>query len=220
MLFQLLIMALPWRMRRRLLVWRYHWHIDPSAHIGMSIILAKEVELCRNSRILSFVLCRRIDRLYLGEDAGIASLTFITGYPTGENSAFSHLSDRHCELVLERSSGITSRHYVDCNGGIYVGAFTTIAGVRSQILTHSIDVYRNRQDAKPVRFGRYCFVGTGCIILPGAVLPDYCILGAGSVLNKSYTDGGMLYAGVPAIPRKALDVEEIPYFHRIEHNVE
>ena len=220
MVFQLLIMLLPWKLRRALLSWRYGWSIDKSARIGKSLIFAKCVVMGANSRIHDMVFCRRIDRLVMGCDSGIASLTFITGISSAGTKMYGHVKDRRCELVLGRSAGITSRHYVDCNGGVYVGDFSTVAGIRTQILTHSIDIYGNRQDAKPIKIGKYCFIGTGCILLPGSQLPDYSVLGAGSVLTKFLDQPGVLYAGAPARAVKKFNVAEVPYFHREKHFVD
>lgn len=220
MIFQLLIMFLPWSIRRRLLIWRYGYEIDSTARIGKSIILACHLKMAPKSRIHSGVICKGIDLLAMGEDSGIASLTFITGFSVNGCRHFRHVQNRKCELVLGKSAGITSRHYVDCNGGVYIGDFTTVAGIRTQILTHSIDVYNNRQDAKPIKIGKYCFLGTGCILLPGSELPDYSILGAGAVLTKAHTKVGCLYAGSPAKEVKELEVDVIPYFKRDKHVVD
>ena len=219
MFFQIIIMLIPWRLRRKLLVWRYGWEIDPSARIGKSILLPRKLKMGPKSRIHTGVICKGIDLLEMGEDSGIASFTYITGFSTADKRWYKHIPDRKCELVLGKSAGITSRHFVDCKGGVYIGDFTTVTGIRSQILTHSIDVYNNRQDAKHVKIGRYCFLGTGCILLPGCELPDYSILGAGSVLTKKLDRAGCLYAGSPATFVKELDVEKIPYFHRTKHVV-
>ncbi len=122
-------------------------------------------------------------------------------------------------MILGRSAGITSRHYIDCNGGVYIGDFSTIAGIRTQVLTHTIDIYENRQTVKPVKVGKYCFVGTGSILLPGSLLPDYSVLGAGSVLTRKNSESGCVYAGAPAKIVKRLNIESIPYFHREKHFV-
>lgn len=219
MVFQFILWFLPWRVRRCLLQWKYGWRLDPTSYIGKSIILARMVVMGSYSRIHSGVFCKRIDLIDMGEDSGIATFTYITGFSTVGNRYFKHVIDRRCELVLGKSAGITSRHYIDCNGGCYIGDFSTVAGIRSQILTHSIDIYHNRQDAKPVKIGQYCFVGTGCILLPGSVLPDYSVLGAGSVLTKSYDVEGVVYAGSPAKPMKSIDVSTTKYFHRKKHVV-
>ena len=219
MLFQLILFLFPWPFRRRLLMWRYGWEIDPSARIGKSILLPRKLKMGPKSRIHNLVFCKRIDLIDMGEDSGIATGTYITGFATDDKRFFQHRENRKCELVLGRSAGVTSRHFIDCNGGVYIGDFTTVAGIRTQILTHSIDVYTNRGDVKPIRIGKYCFVGTGCILLPGSELPDYCVLGAGAVLTKKLDKPGCLYAGSPARFMKELDIDSIPYFHRERHVV-
>ena len=95
-----------------------------------------------------------------------------------------------------------------------IGAFTTFAGFQSQILSHSIDLAASRQSSQPVTIGEYCFVGTNCVLLGGAVLPDRSVLGAKSLLNKAFTDTGYLYGGVPAKPLQPLPVADTAYFHR------
>ena len=116
-------------------------------------------------------------------------------------------------LLLGTHSAITSRHLLDCTNTVSIGPFTTIAGFRSQILTHSIDLAVNRQNSAEVKIGAYCFVGTGCIVLPGASLPDYCVLGAGAVLNQPVSESHTLYAGVPAHAVKKLPADS-GYFNR------
>lgn len=220
MLAQILLWIFPWAIRRKLLIKIFGFDIHPSARIGKSIIMAKHLKMDAKSRIHNLVFCKCIDRLEMGEDSGIATMTYITGFSVECSNLFASSRDRRCELILGRSAGITSRHFVDCNGGVYIGDFTTVAGIRSQILTHSIDIYTNSQIAKPIRIGKYCFIGTGCIMLPGSSLPDYSVLGGGSVLVKSYDEAGWLYAGSPARPIKKLNVSEIPYFKRSKHVVD
>jgi carbonic anhydrase/acetyltransferase-like protein (isoleucine patch superfamily) len=56
-------------------------------------------------------------------------------------------------------------------------------------------------------------VSTACTVLGGASLPDYCVLGAHSLLNKAFSDTHRLYAGVPAEPRREL-ATDLGYFKR------
>jgi len=217
---QVLLFALPWPIRRRVLNTLFGYHIHPTAKVGFSLILARRLEMADRSRIHHLVCCKGIDKLELGVDSGIASLTYITGFSTRDDRYFKGNPNRLCELVMGRSSGITSRHFIDCNGGVYIGDFTTVAGLRTQILTHSINVYANRQQTSPVRIGNYCFLGTGCIILPGAALPDYSILGGGAVLTKAFTESHTLYAGNPARPIKKLNHDTTQYFKRTKHVVD
>jgi carbonic anhydrase/acetyltransferase-like protein (isoleucine patch superfamily) len=64
-----------------------------------------------------------------------------------------------------------------------------------------------------VRIGRYCFVGTGSVLLKGSELPDCSVLAAGSSLSHAFDEAFMLYSGVPAKPVKPLD-RDAEYFRR------
>jgi acetyltransferase-like isoleucine patch superfamily enzyme len=102
---------------------------------------------------------------------------------------------------------------IDCTESIQVGAFATVAGFRSQLLTHSIDIERAQQRAAPIRIGQYCFVGTDCVLLGGSALPDYSVLGAKSLLNSKFDEPYGLYGGVPASRVKTLS-QQTAYFTR------
>lgn len=205
-ILQVLMFVLPWSLQRRALNLLFGYRIDRTARIGLSIVLAEHLEMAEGSRIKHGVVCKNIDRLSLGPDSGITSVTFITGFSTRNARVFGSSPGRRCELQLGRGAGITCRQFIDCNGGVCIGDYATIA-------------YSNRQEARPVHIGRYCFVGTSCIILAGSVLPDYCVLGAGAVLNKAFTETHALYAGNPAVFRKKLDPETTLYFHRTTSDV-
>ena len=193
-------------------LWGYKIH--KTAHIGFSLIMPISLEMGAMCKIGNFTVCRRIDRLIMSDGSGMGSFHLITGIPTENKRHFQHVENRKCEMVLGKCVGIPSRKFFDCNGGIYIDDYTTVAGQWTQFLTHSIDIYNARQDAKPIHIGKYCFVGTGCILLPGASLPDYSVLGAGAVLNKEMSESGMVYAGVPAEPKKKINPEEIPWMQR------
>jgi acetyltransferase-like isoleucine patch superfamily enzyme len=118
-------------------------------------------------------------------------------------------------LILGEHAAITNRHLIDCTDRVTIGKFTTIAGFQSQLLSHSIDIEKNRQDSKPICIGDYCFLGTNCVLLGGSALPDYSVLGAKSLLNKAHMETHRLYGGVPAKPLKEL-ARDLAYFKRTE----
>lgn len=216
---QLLLLPLPWCIRRPLLCAIFGYSIHPTAHIGWSIVIPRKLIMEKNAKIFNYVTCKPIDLLCLREEAAIGKSTRITGFPTSEPQYYSHIKDRKCQLVLGKCATITAGHYIDCNEWIEIGEFTTLAGGRSHLMTHSIDVYKNRQDARPIRIGKYCFVGSDCLFLPGSQLPDYSILGARSVLNKIFTKESCVYAGAPASLKKEIPFEEVEYFHRTARRV-
>lgn len=49
----------------------------------------------------------------------------------------------------------------------------------------------------PVRIGRHCFIGIRACIMGGVTLGDYCVVGANSVVTRSFPSGSVL-AGTPA----------------------
>lgn len=212
---KLITILLPWALRRRVLKHWFGYKIHSDARIGLAWIFPKELIMAAGSKIDHFTVAIHLDRIEMGTKATIGRGNWITGFPTQKDSLhFKHQIERRAELILEESSAITKNHHLDCTNIIHIGRYTTIAGYDSQFLTHSIDVIENRQDSAPIYIGEYSFVGTNVVVLGGSLLPPYSILGAKSLLNKSFTKEWMLYGGVPA---KA--VQEIPqsakYFSRI-----
>ena len=49
-----------------------------------------------------------------------------------------------------------------------------------------------------IMIGNDCFIGMDALILPGVTLADNCIVGAGSVVTKSFHEPGSVIAGNPA----------------------
>lgn len=206
-------LVLPWPLRRAVLRHFLGYEIAATSRIGFSWIYPRKLVLKEGARIGHLTICKEIDLLQLGESASIGNLNWITGYPSGLPGHFEHQSDRRPELILARHSAITNRHLVDCTARVQIGAFTTIAGFANQFLTHSINLEASRQEAHPISIGDYCFVGTNCVLLGGSSLPDYSVLGAKSLLNRSQTESYFLYGGVPAKAIKALS-PKAGYFQR------
>lgn len=212
-LFGLFICLLPWPLKRRLLTWFWGYEIDPGAWIGVAYVFPEKLRMGRGARIGHLTFVGRLRQLEMGECAMIGRLNWITGFPLGNATFFSADAERMPALILGEHSAITNRHLIDCTDRVSIGRFTTFAGFRSQILTHSIDLDECRQRARPVTIGEYCFVGTGCILLGGSALPDRSVLAAGSTLTRAHAEPGMLYAGLPAERKKPI-AEDARYFSR------
>jgi len=204
---------LPWQLRRRILIALFGYKIHSSARIGFSIIFPKRLEMGEGARIGNLTVCKGISLLRMGEKSSIGNLNWISGFPESDKTFFGGEHDRRPELVICSHAAITNRHIIDCTNSVRVGKFSTVAGYRSQILTHSIDLYNSRQASKPISIGEYTFVGSASILLGGSALPDYSVLGANSVLNKAHAEPYVLYAGNPAKAVKVLS-RDMAYFHR------
>jgi acetyltransferase-like isoleucine patch superfamily enzyme len=212
-LLKALTLFLPWFLRRLILNWFFGYHIHRDASIGFAWIFPEQLVMASGSAIGHLSVCKGLERVEMGEFALIGRLNWITGFPRSSKEHYEDQLDRRPQLIMGEHSAITNRHLIDCTNEVSIGAFSTFGGFRSQILTHSIDMNRNREWSEPVRIGKYCFIGTDCVLLGGSSLPDYSILGAKSLLNKQYSDTFWLFAGVPAKPIKQLASDQA-YFTR------
>lgn len=205
----------PWRLRRLILQAMCGFVIHKTAFISrFALLSSSRLEMGPNSRIGPLTLCKGLELLRLDEYGFIGPLNWIAAFPLGTTSRHFDLDpERKPRLIVERHAFITSRHLIDCTDEVKIGAFTTFAGFRSQILTHSIDLNQSRQRCKPVHIGHHCFVGTGCVLLAGSSLPDCSVLGAHSLLNSRHETPGHLYGGVPAKLIKPIE-PEAKYFSR------
>ncbi len=93
---------------------------------------------------------------------------------------------------------MTSRHYVDCSGGVRLEELSVIGGVRSTVLTHWADLHDWEQRGAPVVLRRGAITLTGCNILAGTTMPPNSVLAAGATTAKPLTEPETLYGGVPA----------------------
>jgi carbonic anhydrase/acetyltransferase-like protein (isoleucine patch superfamily) len=212
-LLKLFIVVLPWRLKRFLLRSLYGYDLHPASHIGLAWVFPTRLVMGQHSSVGHLTVCKGLDLLAVGEHSTIGRLNWISAYPLNRPPHFAHMTNRKPQLVIGEHAAITHRHIIDCTDEVVVGAFATVAGFRSQILTHSIDLKECRQHAKPVRIGRYSFVGTACTILGGAVVPDYSVVAANALLNKAHEERYRLYAGVPAKAVAQLD-PDMQYFSR------
>ncbi len=191
----------------------FGYEIDRTARIGFSVICPGHLIMRGGARIGNLNVCKGLEFLILDENATIGNVNWISGYPKSEHDSFASDVNRAPELIMVEHAAITNRHLIDCTNAVRIGRFATMAGFRSQILTHSIDIERSCQSSRPVSIGDYSFIGTGSILLAGSAVPAYSVLGAGSVLNREYTEPYFLYAVVPARTVKQLS-PSFGYFNR------
>jgi acetyltransferase-like isoleucine patch superfamily enzyme len=212
---QALVVVMPWVLKRRILSIFFDYKIAPSARIGLSWVYPKKLVMEHGSRIGNLCTIINLDEVVFKAHSTMGRGNWVTGFPTGTASPhFSQQKERRSRLVLGKQSAITKNHHFDCTSPIEIGEFTTIAGYQSKLLTHSIDLQNNCQNSNPIKIGNYCFIGTDVVILGGAALPSYCILGAKSLLNKAFLEEWSLYAGAPAIHKCYVNQSD-KYFSRL-----
>ena len=180
--------------------------IDKSAKIGFSYINCKSIIIGKNSRIGHFNIIKSLNLLQIDNNAGLGHFNKISAVPLSSSKHFTENLERSSHFIMRQHSSMTGHHYIDCCGGVIIEEFSILAGMGTQIFTHGINIKTNTQEASPVNIGKYCMIGTRSIILKGACLPDYSVLGAGSVLQKPYDTPYTLYSGVPAVSIKKFDL--------------
>jgi acetyltransferase-like isoleucine patch superfamily enzyme len=201
--------------KRLALTWLNGWRIAPTATIGACLFQRVDrLVLAEGATLYSGSIYRNLRLVNIGSHSVVGRLNTFSAAPelTAKES-----SPDTASLVVGRESAITNRHYMDCSGGISIGSFATVAGVRSTFLSHSVDFKRGRQRAKPIAVGDYTFVASNCLVMAGATLPERSILGMGALLRPGASREGQLYGGVPALP---LRETEGVYFTRLAGRVE
>lgn len=99
----------------------------------------------------------------------------------------------------------TFGNYYQAVGTITIGHGSYIApNVGLITANHTVNDLNVHDPAKPITLGENCWIGMNSMILPGVTLGDGTIVGAGSVVTKSFPEGNCVIAGNPA--RKLRDI--------------
>ena len=192
-----LLGLLPASPTKNVLLNRVGFSIDRSASIGPCLILGvRNLTAAKNSRIGPFNVFRDVQRIELGPDSVIGQWNWISA------SRELIASGGRGEFILGRHSAFTSRHYADVSGGIYVGEYTTIAGVRSTFVTHGIDWNRAVQRTRSIVIGDRCLISSNTNVAPGTRIGHGIVTGMGATLAGDLSQQSALYVQNRARPVK------------------
>jgi acetyltransferase-like isoleucine patch superfamily enzyme len=212
LVWALCMVVLPSRLKRHLGRWLFSWDIHPTAYLGRSVILVRRLSMGPGASIGPLNVIRDLEELRLAEDASIATRNWITGFPLSSN-VFPHSPNRYPSLVLGKCAMITVAHDIDCSDRVEIGDYSSLAGFRCTILTHSLDLVRDRFVTGPVEVGSNSAVMSGCTLLSGTRVPPRSIVSAGSVVNTKLTEELTFYGGNPAEAIRSLP-ESLRFFRR------
>ncbi len=101
--------------------------------------------------------------------------------------------EHHGWMRVGVESSVTSRHYIDASGGVTIGDFTTMAGVRSTVVTHGIDWRDSAQTTRPVSIGDYCLISSNVNVAPGTTVADRIVVGMGATISGALDESDSLY---------------------------
>jgi acetyltransferase-like isoleucine patch superfamily enzyme len=201
-----IVAALPASRLKNSLLRRLGWAIGRGVHIGPSLVLMVDhVDLGGGAWIGAFNVVKGLEALVLGEHAEIGHWNWVTACRWfNEVGAVS-------VLRLGPHSSLTSRHYVDCSGGLRVGSHTVIAGVRSTLLTHGISWKSGAQTFNPVQIGDYCLISSDVRVAPGTVVGNRVVVGMGATIAGRLSEPGLYMQPRATLVKSELDGE---YFRR------
>lgn len=97
--------------------------------------------------------------------------------------------------------------YIQGNGRLIIGNYVLLS-LNIGVLSGNHNVYNQNEDiGKTTIIGDYSWIGMNSIILPGVVLGPRTVVGAGSVVTKSFPEGYCIIGGNPAVKLKDIDRE-------------
>lgn len=123
--------------------------------------------------------------------------------------------------VIGKYANITLGHQAEINTGCFLLASEKITIGNNTALAYQVTILTSAnpnglysklvrvypQLKKPVIIGNDCWIGARATILPGVTIGNYCVVAAGSVVNKNVPDYTVV-AGVPAKVIKQLNPED------------
>ena len=144
---------------------------------------------------------------------GTFFINFFFHYFLRVNSRFPHIIHFTNKITSPLNVKLFGEGYLTekcllLNGGIYLGGSNGIYIHKSCLIANSVKIISGNHDLKsyeapslkenPIRIEEGCWIGAGAIILPGVHLKKSTIVGAGSVVTKSFKENNITIAGNPA----------------------
>jgi acetyltransferase-like isoleucine patch superfamily enzyme len=212
------MVVLPSRFKLHLGRWLFGWDVDPTAYIGRSVVLVGHLSMGPGASIGPLNVIKDLEELRLEEGASIGSRNWIAGFPRAAATAddpFPHSPKRRPSLTMGKYAMITVAHEIDCSDRVEIGDYSGLAGFRCTVLTHSLNLMRDRFATAPVVIGHHTAVMSGSTLLNGARIPSRCVISAHSVVNTPLSEELTFYSGNPAEAVRSLP-ENLGYFHRGE----
>lgn len=127
-------------------------------------------------------------------------------WPVHKNSEVTH--PNNIFVGINSNAGTRPGCYIQGNGGVWIGNYVRFAS-NIGVISGNHGLYDHmKHENKEVRIEDYCWIGMNVVIMPGVHLGPRTVVGAGSVVTKSFSDGYCVIGGNPAKLIKELDKEK------------
>lgn len=154
----------------------FKWKIGSGVKIGFSILNGQRVTIGNNVKIGHLNQISGLKELTLEDSSSIGHLNTIKSGSTKRESIF----------FCGENTSITSRHFIDSTGEVKIGRSVIVAGIHSQIWSHGLNTTTGDLYSDSVIVDNGCYVGSGCILLPGSYVMPQCVIGAGTTITKNF----------------------------------
>jgi maltose O-acetyltransferase len=112
------------------------------------------------------------------------------------------------KIIIGNNTVLNRKCYIDGRYGIEIGSNVNISPECYLVsLTHDFNSNEFKTFGKIIVIGDYCWIGVRTLILPGVQLKKGCIVGAGSVVTKSFGENQIIAGG----PAKNIGIREENY---------
>lgn len=127
-------------------------------------------------------------------------------WPVHHNSEVTH--PQNIYVGINSNPGTRPGCYLQGNGGIWIGNYVHFASNIGIISANHCLNDQTKHEEHKVIIDDYCWIGMNSVILPGVHLGVRTVVGAGSVVTKSFPEGFCVIAGNPARIIKKLEPKE------------
>ena len=210
--FAYLFACAPMSLKRVIAKYVYKWDIHPTAYMGPSVLTVRHVAMGPGASIGGRNVITNLNELRLDEGATIGSGNMIKGWWDHPTQT---LPERNPSVILHPYAQIASYHYIDCVDTLELGRHAALAGFRSTVLTHTIDLVRDKYVAGSVVLGDHAVAMSGCLLSAGTRIPARSVVAAGSVVSGKLSAEQTFYRGNPAEAVRTLP-GRLAFFHRGE----
>ena len=131
--------------------------------------------------------------------------------------------EQNCQVVNPRKIVVgfnspigRTGSYIQGAGTIHIGNYVQL-GPNVGIISANHGLYDQKETIEgPIKIADYCWIGMNSVVTAGVELGPRTIVGAGSVVTKSFPEGYCLIAGSPAKIIKHLDKDKFVPWHEEE----
>lgn len=127
-------------------------------------------------------------------------------WPTHFTSKITNV--KNIEIGIGTAPGLSPGCYIQGGGKIKLGNYSIVGPNVGLISSNHDPLDISKNVAGEIKIGDYCWIGMNAVILPNTELGDFTIVGAGTVVTKSFPEGYQVIAGNPAKVIKKLKAED------------